>query len=390
MAMTGIISKLVERMRPARPRIAKPVEPTPVELNAAAALWADRDGLVVSTDWDEGKPHDGRFSYRIPNVIATLSDGRSVILHGRHAMGGSIPCVTTFEDLWTPKVTLRTEEMQESVIATSPRIAAAWRAVAAYRLARELGMEHHAAGIDPNDPECLCDLLAEIASRNPPRPCEETYMFQNAVSSWKGERPPDPPPFAMATPWKRLSGELLIRTGPEHYNFLLPRHRKGSSWSETKIASVARVSHPSFGYVGLDGTRIDRAMEQARQKSIEQAFGADAIPAAPTVTENARVSRVMALARQAVTADPELADRSGTRIAPLVENHLPRLLDAHAKAMRTATGREVADVDDDLARGLEIVRKAVDEALEIGSRDDRDALRTELRFLELRHPDVAA
>jgi hypothetical protein len=82
-----------------------------------------------------------------------------------------------------------------------------------------------------------------------------------------------------------------------------------------------------------------------------------------------------------------MTDAAGNLMAPLVEKHLPDLMRRHAAASKDAPADMLAGIDDDLAKGLEIVRRTIEQAVSLKSGEKRDALRTQLRFLEMRHPE---
>ncbi len=109
----------------------------------------------------------------------------------------------------------------------------------------------------------------------------------------------------------------------------------------------------------------------------------------PTTGGSARLTRALALCHQALLIDPDLADHSGTPLRPLLEDHVPELLSRHRLATQTADAREIASIDGDLERGISRICGAIDEGLSRIADDRRNALREQLAFLEMRHPDRA-
>lgn len=108
-------------------------------------------------------------------------------------------------------------------------------------------------------------------------------------------------------------------------------------------------------------------------------------PAAlPPPSASAALQRLIGLAENALSVDPDLVDDAGARLDHLVRQHLPRLLETHAAAARAAGPVDLAAVDDELTKGVEQVRASVEEALARDARHRFDALRTEVAFLSAR------
>jgi hypothetical protein len=107
----------------------------------------------------------------------------------------------------------------------------------------------------------------------------------------------------------------------------------------------------------------------------------------PMPRGNATAARVLRLCREAVAAEPDLTDALGTPIRPLVDQHLPELMRRHAAAGAIAQDSELAGIDAELMEGIDRVRRTVEEALSCSAVTRRQALKTQLAFLELRHPD---
>ena len=108
--------------------------------------------------------------------------------------------------------------------------------------------------------------------------------------------------------------------------------------------------------------------------------GRNVMPTAPT----ARIGRIVETAEKALAAHPNIVDAQGARVDDLIREHVPRLLQRHAEAARTAASQDVAEVDMALEQGVEDVRRSVEEALAQVRDKTMDALSTELRFLALR------
>lgn len=139
----------------------------------------------------------------------------------------------------------------------------------------------------------------------------------------------------------------------------------------------------------LPAEAIHRGLQRRASTSLATALGmALDLPAhLPMPRGNAQAARVLRLCREAVAAEPDLVDSLGTPIRPLVDQHLPELMRRHAAASAIAADCDLAGIDADLMEGIDRVKKAVEEALSCSAVTRRQALRSQLAFLELRHPD---
>lgn len=356
-----------------------------LESNAAAAMWDARDDLVFEVDWREDEANHGRYSYHIPDIAIVLPDGRRIVMKlSKTTSTWGTPIVDHPRRMWQADVDLCSSNGQTEGVGMSHIINRTWRAVAAMRLARRFGHHLLASRIRADDEQAMDTVLRALIEDTAPTTCTETYLHQPLVTSWTGERPPNPPPFRLKTPWMTMGEDLMLRTyAAGHY---LKRDRDRQQRDIYQSAPVALVSHPDIGMVILHGADVEATIEARRQRSIGEAFGGEVPRRIVPPAGNARAAQIITLAARAIELDPEMSDGSGTPIAPLVAKHVPRLLEAHAAAMETATAQSAAGIDMDLDEGLEIVRAAVEEGLSRRARDDHDALRTELEFLRLRHP----
>ena len=107
----------------------------------------------------------------------------------------------------------------------------------------------------------------------------------------------------------------------------------------------------------------------------------------PETAGSARLTRALDLCHQALLIDPDLADGSGTPLRPLLEQHVPDLLERHRLASATADARNADEIDAELDQGISLVCAAIDEGLARIADDRRHALREQLAFLEMRHPE---
>lgn len=148
------------------------------------------------------------------------------------------------------------------------------------------------------------------------------------------------------------------------------------------------VEAPGLGVMTLPPEPFGAIMKRRRSQHLHQAFGAGSpdIMTLPVFLGNARATRIAELARQVLLEDPNLLDSSGSPLRRLVEEHMPRLLATHRDNTATARTSDIAEIDGALDRGLDIVARELGEALDRIADRKLDDLRTELRFLESRHP----
>lgn len=136
-----------------------------------------------------------------------------------------------------------------------------------------------------------------------------------------------------------------------------------------------------------------RTVDETRVPDITRSFaqtarsiaGLKSIPTAlPPPSASAALQRLIGLAEDALAVDPDLVDGQGARVDALVRQHLPRLLERHAEAARSATGGDLSRIDARLAEGVEQVRESIEEALHADASRRFDLLETEVRFLRMR------
>ena len=149
------------------------------------------------------------------------------------------------------------------------------------------------------------------------------------------------------------------------------------------------VEAPGIGVMTLPPEPFGAIMNRRHSQDLHQAFGVKSpdIVTLPVFLGNARATRIAELARQVLLEDPNLVDGSGQPLRRLVDEHMPRLLTKHRNSTRTARSSDIAEIDDALDRGLSIIARELDAALDQIANRDLDDLRTELRFLESRHPE---
>ncbi len=111
-------------------------------------------------------------------------------------------------------------------------------------------------------------------------------------------------------------------------------------------------------------------------------------PALPALG-NARESRMLQLCAVAIQRDPLLSDHNGTLLAPLIEKHVPELVERHREAARHALPQDLEDIDAQFSRGMDVVCGAIEEGLSSIRDRSHDDLRTQLSFLRSRHPSAS-
>lgn len=149
------------------------------------------------------------------------------------------------------------------------------------------------------------------------------------------------------------------------------------------------VSAPEIGVLKLRPGPFGSTLGRRLKSRMAAAFGIDVPQRAvmPVFIGNARATRLAELARRALDEDPELTDALGNRLKPLVEEHLPLLIERHRASTRTADTDRIDEIDADLDRGLDAIARSLGQALDALANRRHDDLRTQVRFLESRNPN---
>jgi hypothetical protein len=149
------------------------------------------------------------------------------------------------------------------------------------------------------------------------------------------------------------------------------------------------VTAPGLGILSLPTGPFSSVMKRRRSSTLHATFGLAAkdIVSVPVFLGNARATRLADLARQALREDPSLTDSSGSSIRLLIDEHMPRLLSVHRDGASTASSSRIAEIDATLDRGLDVIARALGDAIDAMNDRKFDTLRTEVRFLESRHPE---
>lgn len=214
------------------------------------------------------------------------------------------------------------------------------------------------------------------------------------------------------TDWKTAAFAEMLHTGatPEHLAanvaMRLPddHHEAGChalTKDETGLSCIVMGSgnrwlvHPDIGYLLLDSEVLEEVLKDRKEHQLLAAFdrNVDPIEDVPTIVGNPMAAKEISVAQKLVERYPDMTDASGTAIAPLVREHLPRLVRAHKEATATAMLTDRIDeehlrrIGADFEEGLAVVTRAVLEGVEEQQRRSRDDLTVEIAFLKARHPD---
>ena len=188
------------------------------------------------------------------------------------------------------------------------------------------------------------------------------------------------------------SGTYALEDDPEGLKYILLRSSSDDDTSDQVLTSW--IMHPRIGYLMISHEIIDETLENRRDHLLLAAFDetVDPISSMPVITGNPVAAKEISIARKLIARYPRMKDASGTPIAPLVEEHLPRLLRIHAEAIESATATDEIDeaklksIQGDFDEGLAVITRAILEGLEAEQKKTRDDLSVEIRFLEARHP----
>jgi len=346
------------------------LKPKDIADKVGALLWSHRGSLQVSHDYDEAASGQGYHSNHMPMSTITLPGGIRVIVASNWYM--------------TTAVIAPDGQRQDLPRGEDWEIVNVWRCIQALAIVETLGLDD----MLPPDPEddgttpCftirdrLCEAVGRYVERRAPVKCTGTYLVRQHVAETK-HSPSRTHEHQETSDWKDIGEGVLLRVEckTDYHNKPLP--------------PVAFLSHPVMGRLELPGTAIKLGLDRRTSTSLAEALGmALELPAhLPMPRGNAQAARVLRLCREAVAAEPDLTDAAGTPIRPLVDQHLPELMRRHAAASAIAPDCQLAGIDADLMEGIDRVKKAVEEALSCSAVARRQALRTQLAFLELRHPD---
>jgi len=192
----------------------------------------------------------------------------------------------------------------------------------------------------------------------------------------------------------RIAADAIRALSTEHAHttsFTLP--------NGMQISYIAREGQTDNGDVWVSHVDVKRRIRVPRRAKAEYATWrmnetahllAGTIPPPlqppPDINGNARLTRALRLCHQALGIDPNLTDDAGTPLRPLLEDHVPELMERHRQASMTADARDMEAIDAELDDGIAGICDAIDQGLSRIADDRRHALREQLAFLEMRHP----
>ena len=332
-------------------------------------------------DWDDTRAGRGKHDRRIP--------GTSVILHG----GMRVELAPARDARRVRKVTVISRDgHRQEYPHGETTILKAWSEFQARHILHELsetvpmpvrrgrlsrlfgdrrgGVTHGPAATH------LSDVVAQCIEDMEPVRCEETYRVHfpaTGISEFLGAGAMPARTENWRSDWRSVGFGLRILRSGEYTG----------TWLDHDQYMVA---HENWGVVCVPAALILGALERRRNAS----FASSLPPNTVTLTAEVKsyAEKLVAIGRRALAVDPNLRDPGGARIDALVERHLPRLLSAHADAVRLSPSDRTR-LDDELAHGLGVVKKALEQSMDEASDAARNQLLTEVRFLEMRHPNAA-
>lgn len=337
------------------------LSPATLALQIANVMWAQRGSLKIEADSD---------SYESRGLHSMQGRDFSVEIPGGITMAFDEKCERF-------QVTSPDGETETFTGSEAIRIGMVWRAIQAVSMCDAIGVSvpSENGGMRPSAAlKALDAAICSIVERGDPPCADATYEYRCMYREMEG-----PAWETCGSGWKDLGCGIFLDPN---------QHWERSYHRDTTDAVWYRVMSADMGVLRLRREAMNEALERRKRSSFASALGlARALPVhLPMPSGNAQAARVLRLCREAVAREPDLVDAKGTRIAPLVEQHLPRLMQKHAEAARIAEASELAAIDAELMQGIELVRQALEEALTVSRVDKREALRTELAFLEYRHP----
>jgi hypothetical protein len=328
----------------------------------ARLMWAQRGSLKVEVKHD-GYEQRGVHCLEKRHHVVTIPGGITVAM-----MEGAY------------RVTITAPDGQQETVETTDAtgVNGTWNAIQGIAIMETMGLTppEQQGGMRPSRIlMAISQAIGDMVERADLQRADGTYERRMST----GEEEYSDKWAESASPWKDIGPGVHVDLS-------------GGTWEygarKTMAERTARVMMPSIGVVLVPYGPINDGFERRKRNSFAAALGiAHELPVhLPAPRGNAQASRVLQLCREAVASEPDLVDASGTPIAPLVNKHLPELMRRHAEAAASAPADQLAAIDAELMTGIEGVRLAVDEALLVSANVKRDALRTQLAFLEMRHP----
>lgn len=329
----------------------------------ARRIWEERDVL----HWEDRR--DQERSPSVPPTTLKLMDGTTLRIS---------------QTPWRVKVDMAGHR-QDLEYYPATKVIRAWRAVQALGMLTEMGDIADPERVLLGEPGPLRRLALKMGRRLKADPLNVQHRL-DAMLADRVEREVtrriDATYRTADFDGNAYDAEVIWHDAGNDVMFI-PRIRYGLDGSTRHLSVV----HPNWGTVEIPSVRTDRALTDRRDRAHVGALSNQRVPVLPPPPRgNARIARIARLCRQALALDPDLTDGNGAPIRPLVEKHLPDLMRIHAEAAATAPAETLEDVDMQLERGVETIRRAVEEAVSLLHEKRRQDLATQLRFLEARHP----
>lgn len=338
------------------PAIVDELTPAAIAARTAHLMWVHRGSLTVEvTGPGEG---DGGFN---PDPAERKHE---ITLPGGMKVKIDEDCRSA--DIVTP------DGHMESIREEGRALCLTWQCIQGIAIAETLGLEipeHEERPVDMR--RRLAEAVADMILRDVPVRVEGNYVYRYSRRTSDG---------------KTITHEQVTQTPWQDIGGIWMAYRSSGTYSND--APTLALLHPTMGVLRVPHGPIERALEQRKRMAFANALGIEHEQPVhlPMPRGNAQAARVLRLCREAIAAEPDLTDAKGTPIAPLVNRHLPELMRRHAEAAQSAPAEQLAGIDAELMKGIETVRRAVDEALQVSANHKRDALRVQLAFLEMRHP----
>lgn len=378
--------------QPETPVIGAVAEPVPVSecddglMDSASIvraagnlLWAYRGSLDMSSDIDESQVDRQMHSLASPEITIGMPGGVTIRMPTHPLHYGFIAAP---------------DGQRQSFRNDDASIGTAWRSIQVQAVVDTLGLEDLMVREPDDDGErphdghgrALAVALGRFVEQHAPRKSEMKYLSRKlrTYHMVSQDSEPDDEEVETASQWLEMGQDVLMRIAVRAESI-----HDGCDGGKRSHRHELVVKHPVVGSIVLDHTPVTEGLERRRLMSLTSALGiVQEMPVhLPMPRGNAQAARVLRLCREAVAAEPDLVDSAGTPMRPLVDRHLPELMRSHAAAAVIAPADQLADIDAELAEGIERVRLAVQDALSTSAVARRTALRSQLGFLALRHPD---
>lgn len=183
---------------------------------------------------------------------------------------------------------------------------------------------------------------------------------------------------------KRYRDEALREIGPEGGRDAEDINQHAAEAAEALYSELRRTVEVKRSQHRTHATETAPRVASDFARKVRRLVGDAAFTARTPPSTSASAARLIAVAEQALSHDPDLTDGTGARVDDLVRLHLPRLLRRHGEAAGAASSEDLAGIDADLAEGVEQARASIDEALAGDAERRFDALREEVAFLRSR------